>query len=391
MATVRDFERLKGLQRTPRLLLDVLARGRYDFIYDRMPVTVSRMSAAKRLNLVLAGTHLLHRQIRPWNMPLHMQFELTSYCNLRCPVCPTGTKELDRDAIPMDPGLFERAWEETAPYLLTASLWGWGEPLLHPQLDQMLKIARRHKVATFLSTNGMPLRHESVREALVDYPPTSLIVAVDGMTDETNSRYRIGAKLEPILSGVRQLAKLKRSRKARYPVLQLRYIVMRHNEHEVDPLEAFARENEFELLTLRSISIFDTEAADAVQSGFVPLNELLQPYKYRDGKRQKRDGFICTMPFWFPSIQADGGVVSCEQDHSGKHRFGRMEAGATFRSIWFSEQASRVRKLIRDEHEKVSFCVNCPYADRPTADCSLESRQLAPDSEYPGLVAGRVR
>ena len=387
---MRDFERKRGLQRTPCLLFDVLARGRYEFIYDRMPITVCGMSAAKRLNLLIAGTHLLHRQTRPLNMPLHMQFELTSYCNLRCPVCPTGTKELERAAIPMDPGLFERVWEETAPYLLTASLWGWGEPLLHPQLDQMLRIARRHNVATFLSTNGMPLRHESVRQALVDHPPTSLIVAIDGITDETNSKYRIGAKLEPILSGVRELAKLKRSRKAKYPVLQLRYIVMSHNEHEVDQLEAFARENEFELLTLRSISIFDTQEADAVQSGFVPLNELLQPYQYSEGKRQKREGFICTMPFWFPSIQADGGVVSCEQDHSGKNRFGLMDGRATFRSIWFSERAARVRKLIRDEHEKVSFCVNCPYADRPTADASLESRQLAPDSDYPGLVAGEV-
>jgi radical SAM protein with 4Fe4S-binding SPASM domain len=388
---MRNHERTRGLLRTPRLLVDVLAKGRYDFIYDRMPITVDGMNLAKRLNLLLAGTHLVRRQLRPWNMPLHMQFELTSYCNLKCPVCPTGTKELEREAIPMPPALFERAWEETAPYLLTASLWGWGEPLLHPELGQILRIARRHNVATLLSTNGMPLRRESVREALVEHPPLSLIVAIDGITDETNSRYRVGAKLEPILSGVRKLAELKRRRKAKYPVLQLRYIVMSHNEHEVGQLEAFAKEHEFELLTLRSISIFDTENADAVQSGFVPLNELLQPYRYKEGQRQSRAGFICTMPFWFPSLQADGGVVSCEQDHGGKHRFGILDETGSFRRIWFSEQAAQVRKLIRDEHEKVSFCRNCPYADLQTADCSLESSQLVADSVYPGLVTGGVK
>lgn len=388
MAQMRDHERRRGLARSPRLLADVLLKGQYEFIYDRMPISVRRMPFSKRLNLVLAGTHLIRRQIRPLNMPLHMQFEFTSYCNLQCPICPTGVDELDREAAAMDPALFERVWEETAPYLLTATLWGWGEPLLHPQLSRMLEIASRYNVATLLSTNGMPLKQERVREAIMDHPPMTLIVAIDGLTDSTNSKYRIGAKLEPILEGVRKLAEMKRKRKAKYPVLQLRYIVMRHNEHEVEHLERFARENEFELLTLRSIGLHDIENVEAIQSNFVPLNEILQPYQYKDGQRQHRPGFICTMPFWFPSIQADGGIVSCEQDHSGEHRFGLMDAKTSFRDIWFSRRAAEVRRLIRDDREKLSYCRACPYADRPTSDCSIESRVLVPESAFPGLIAG---
>ncbi|MBA3976209.1 MAG: hypothetical protein C0504_18535 [Candidatus Solibacter sp.] len=385
---MRDHERRSGLARSPRLLADVLLKGHYDFVYDRMPISVRNMSIRRRVNLMLAGTHMLRRQIHPLNMPLHMQFEFTSFCNLKCPVCPTGVDELDREAKAMDPALFEQIWEETAPYLLTATLWGWGEPLLHPQLNRMLEIASRHNVATLLSTNGMPLRHEKVREALLAHPPMTLIVAIDGLTDETNSKYRIGAKLEPILDGVRKLAEMKRRRKAKYPVLQLRYIVMRHNEHEVDHIEQFARDNDFELLTLRSIGLHDIENVDAIQSNFVPLNEVLQPYQYKEGKRQHRPGFICTMPFWFPALHADGSVVSCEIDHNARHRFGVMDGKTNFREIWFSKRAAEVRRLIRDEHEKLSFCRACPYADRPTSDCSIESRQLAPDSEYPGLIAG---
>ena len=385
---MRDHERRRGLARSPRLLADVLLKGQYDFVYDRMPISLRNMSIRRRMNLVLAGTHMIRRQTHPLNMPLHMQFEFASFCNLKCPICPTGVDELEREAKAMDPALFEKVWEETAPYLLTATLWGWGEPLLHPQLSRMLEIASRHNVATLLSTNGMPLRHEKVREALLDHPPMTLIVAIDGLTDETNSKYRIGAKLEPILDGVRKLAEMKRRRNAKFPVLQLRYIVMRHNEHEVEHLEQFARDNEFELLTLRSIGLHDIENVDAIQSNFVPLNEVLQPYQYKEGKRQQRPGFICTMPFWFPSIQTDGGIVACDIDHSGQHRFGVMDGKTSFREIWFSKRAAEVRRLIRDEHEKVHFCRACPYADRPTSDCSIESRQLAPDSDYPGLIAG---
>lgn len=370
---------------------DVLARGRYDFVYDRMPMGATGMSAAKRLNLLLAGTHLLRRQLQPLNMPLHLEVEFTNYCNLKCPVCPTGTKQLEREGKFMPVELFEQVWEETAPYLLTASLFGWGEPLLHPQLDQMLEIASRHDVVTILSTNGMPLRSETVREALVAHPLKTLIVAIDGITEETNSRYRVGAELGIILDGVRKLVELKRKRNRSYPVLQMRYIVMNHNEHEVDRLEEFARELGFELLTLRSLSIFDTPEADSVQSGFVPESELLRAYKYEEGRRVKRGDFICTMPFWFPGVFASGEVVSCDQDHGAKHIFGRLDGTNRFRDIWFSKQAAEVRKVVRDQHGKLSFCNNCPYADRPTTDCSLESRQLVPDSVYPGLVAGRTR
>jgi radical SAM protein with 4Fe4S-binding SPASM domain len=194
--------------------------------------------------------------------------------------------------------------------------------------------------------------------------------------------------MEPILAGVKALAELKRKRKAKYPVLQMRYIVMSHNEHEVEHIEQFARQHKFELLSLRSISTYDIENIDTVHGGFVPVNELLQPYQYKEGKRQKRGGFVCTMPFWFPTLLAGGEVVACEQDHSARFQFGRIGADRGFRQIWFSEEAAAVRRLIRDEHEKVRFCVTCPYADRPTSDCSLESRQLIPDPDYPGLVAG---
>ena len=388
---MRSHERARGLLRSPRLFFDAFARGRYGFIYDRMPIVAESMSWAKRINLVLAGTHMLRRQVRPRNMPLHMQFELTSFCNLRCPMCPAGTRELERGAMAMQPDLFEQVWEEAAPYLLTASLWAWGEPLLHPQLARILRIARRHGVATLLSTNGMQLKLESAREALIEHPPTTLIVAIDGLTDETNSRYRVGARMDPILEGVTALAALKRKRNAKYPVLQMRYIVMRHNEHEASVVEQFARRHGFEMLSLRAISTFDIHDADAVHGGLVPLTERLQPYQYSEGRRQKREGFLCTMPFWFPTLLAGGEVVACEQDHSARVPFGRVGGNRGFRQIWFSEEAAAVRRRIRDERETVKFCATCPYGDRATSDCSLEARQLVPDSQYPGLVASGRR
>jgi len=96
-------------------------RGRYSSVFDYMPMTVRGMRPRQRLNTLRAGLNLAHRRLSPWAWPLHMQFELASCCNLRCPVCPVGTGELARPARFLDVDLFERAMAEVGPYLLLAS------------------------------------------------------------------------------------------------------------------------------------------------------------------------------------------------------------------------------------------------------------------------------
>ena len=78
---------------------------------------------------------------QPWSWPVHMQIELTNYCNLKCPVCPTGIGAINRKPLAMDVSLFEQLMDEVGQYLLTLSLWGWGESILHPQLAKILRIA----------------------------------------------------------------------------------------------------------------------------------------------------------------------------------------------------------------------------------------------------------
>ena len=73
----------------------------------------------------------------------------------------------------MDVNLFDRLMYEVGPYLLTMSLWAWGEPVLHPRLADILRIAGQYDVVTLLSTNGQNLNDERVVEALINYPPIS--------------------------------------------------------------------------------------------------------------------------------------------------------------------------------------------------------------------------
>jgi MoaA/NifB/PqqE/SkfB family radical SAM enzyme len=375
---MKQPERLKSILKTPKRMWEVLCLGRYDFMFDFMPLSIRGMSMAKRLNLFRSGRNLVYRKLMPWSKPIHMQIELTNYCNLKCPVCPSGIGKINRKPMAMEVSLFEQLMDEVGPYLLTASLWVWGEPLLHPGLADILRIAQRHPVATLLSTNGQNLDKDEVIKALIDYPPTYLIVAIDGMTDETNSKFRVGAKLGPILSGVRRLAELKKERKQILPILHMRYIIMKHNEHEVPHLKDFAKENGFDLLTLRTLSCIDAPEQD--YKSLMPDNNDFKAYNYLNDKRVRHSNFVCTEPFWFPSMFADGTITACCHDYNAEHPFGLLSKKISFFDIWGSKKAAEVRSIIRDSNANVNFCRYCPYTDRQTGDGSIQAFILNEES-----------
>jgi len=357
-----------------RIFSDVAFRGLYDFDFDLMPCHSSNMPVAKRLNLLRAGGNLIYRKLHPWSWPIHMQIELTNYCNLRCEVCPTGIGALTRKPQAIDPSLFERVMSEAGPYLLTASMWGWGEPLLHPDITEILRLQHNRGINTIFSTNGQNLDDDHVLQALIDYPPTYLIVCLDGITDETNAKFRVGAKLAPALYGVRELARMKRERHNRFPILHHRFIAMRHNEHELKELPDFAASNQFDILTVRSLSIID--APDDSFTKFKPVDKDLCAYEYKNNQRIKRKDFICEKAFIFQAVVADGRVTACDQDCNAQQVLGSLADGTTFEEIWRSKRAIEIRKIIRDKPDSLSFCRNCPFKDRPVTDCSIKRYNL---------------
>jgi MoaA/NifB/PqqE/SkfB family radical SAM enzyme len=381
---MKKKERLRGLVRSPKLLWDILVRGNYNFTYDLMAVRMRHMKMAKRLNLLKAGSLFVYRHLKPWNWPLHVQVELTNFCNLRCPVCPTGIKKMNRSPLSMAPDLFERLMNEISPYLLTVSLWAWGEPLLHPQLAMILHTARRHRIATLLSTNGQNLYEEAIINALVTAPPTFLIVAIDGLTEDTHSKFRVNAKLDPILTGVRRLAEIRRKEGIEFPKLHMRYMVMEHNEHELPSLRNFAQKAGFDLLTIRTLSIIDS--SEQSHRAFAPHIKEFDAYEYQNGERLQRNDFICQQPFWFPTIFSDGTVVACEQDYNAKLPYGKLSEDTSFAHLWFGDGGTNIRRVIRDTPEKLSFCRNCPYRDRPAVACSIKSFVLNNNIQYPVCI-----
>jgi MoaA/NifB/PqqE/SkfB family radical SAM enzyme len=314
-----------------------------------------------------------------------MQFELTNYCNLRCPVCPTGSRWLNRHPESMPVELFRQVLEEVGPYLLTMSLWGWGEPLLHPKLSEILAAAAQHRVFSLLSTNGQNLDQPKVQEALIRFPPDHLIVALDGLTDKSNSRFRIGARLEPALTGVRQLAEAKRLLKARKPVLHMRYIVMKHNRHELPRLVEFAKKADFDFLSFRNLCSIGSDDGLRAVNPFLSENDLHRGLLSPGGQDKKGDKFLCYEPFWFPALFSDGTLAPCDQDFNGEVAMGKVEINhpGSFRQIWNGIPSRNIRKTIKQNPGSITCCRYCFFENRPGTQEQMEPLVLNPEIQIP--------
>ena len=82
----------------------------------------------------------------------------------------------------------------------------------------------------------------TTRRRLIDSGLNSLIVSLDGTTQETYERYRVGGSLEKVLAGVRNVVKARDAAGKRLPRIYFQFVVMSHNEHQIDDAKKLTKQ-----------------------------------------------------------------------------------------------------------------------------------------------------
>ncbi len=92
-----------------------------------------------------------------------VNIEISNICNLQCSFCP----EVVREKKMMAPEVFARIIPELVPLTDQVCLHLMGDPLVHPNLAEFVRIASESAMPIFLVTNGTLLR-EKAAELLLD-------------------------------------------------------------------------------------------------------------------------------------------------------------------------------------------------------------------------------
>lgn len=184
-----------------------------------------------------------------------LQVEITTRCQASCPMCMRnvygGMKNphLIIDNWTLDE--FKRIVnEEVLEKLIYILLCGqYGDPLINPHLQEICKyiVSVNPNIFLVIHTNGS-LRNEEWWKELARTMPKkhSLVFGIDGIDNETHSKYRIGTNYDKIISNMKAFI-------SEGGIVTWDFIRFKHNEHQVDAARQLSIE-----LGCQSFAVKDT-------------------------------------------------------------------------------------------------------------------------------------
>lgn len=317
--------------------------------------------------------------------------ELTTRCNLNCAMCirqswldPQGSMTGETFQAVID-GL------KAFPDLKRVFLGGFGEPLLHPDIVNMVEQIHSLGVNVTLSSNGLLLNPPLARKLLRAGVDT-VVVSLDSMHVQA---YEEGNhKLVKVLNNIQGVHELIHDTGFHLPVLGLEFVVTRSNLDELYKLPGIAKQVGASYVIVTNLIPHTRELAKEI------LYDWDEPLRLGGGWGIRRAGWVawgfmrpprtkwgavrrCSF-ITDPSIVIgwDGGVSPCYAlMHSYpyyiyerpkeviRHVFGNVRE-RSLRDIWTSEEYVIFRAKVRDFRfpSCVDCGIDCTYA-RENSDC----------------------
>lgn len=288
-------------------------------------------------------------------LPISISIEPTTSCNLRCPHCPSGLRSFSRPTGMLDPNLNAQIVDELGPTLSYITYYFQGEPLLHPEFTSMVNYASTKRIYTASSTNAHHLS-ESRCTDLIKSGLSKLIVSIDGTTQESYSKYRIGGQLEKVLEGTKTLVETRRRLHSNTPLLVWQFIVFRHNENELTEIKRLASQVGVDELQIKTAQLYNVEA----HLDMIPSDPELSRYDVRNGqpKFNPEDLNSCRRMWQGCVITWDGDVVPCCFDKDADHIMGNI-GKESFRELWNGPKYRQFRSTLRSGRQNIDICMNC--------------------------------
>jgi MoaA/NifB/PqqE/SkfB family radical SAM enzyme len=218
----------------------------------RLHSYMSHTTPTKLFNLLSMGFEMVLRREVVRCYPFIAQIEPTNVCQLQCPSCPTGQGINPDPTGNMQLDSFIKIIDELKDYLYEVLLYGFGEPMLLKDIFTMIGCAAENNIRTVISTNLCHLPAEDV-DRLINSGLEMLVVSLDGMSQETYQKYRVKGDVAKVKRNVEAVVARKRKLNRRNPIIQLQFIVMDHNRHEIQQAIEYSRRIGVEEFILKEV------------------------------------------------------------------------------------------------------------------------------------------
>lgn len=254
--------------------------------------------------------------------PLLVDIELSSLCNLKCPMCYTITDEFKKqvDVTRMEWNLYKKIIDEISDKVIAVRLSLRGEATLHKKFIDAIKYAKQKNIKEVsLLTHGgkltLPYFIKMV-EAGIDW----ITISADGIYN-TYERVRKPLKFDDLLNKIKSIKQYKDEHKLKRPVIKIQGIWPAIVESGID-------------------NYYDTFKPFVDLVAFNPLIDYLS----NDTHIEYLEEFTCPQQYQRLVIGADGLIMKCSNDEENREIIGDIKY-ETIHEVWHGKKMQEVRNL----------------------------------------------
>lgn len=181
------------------------------------------------------------------NQHFFFNIDVVGSCNLRCPSCPVGNSPDNENPNGfMEPSLLDAIMNKAMCecHVAGVGLFNWAEPVLHPQLPELVKIVQSYNVPCYISSNLNILKNI---DEILSANPSSFRISISGFTQNIYSLTHRGGNVERVKNNMIKLAESKKKvgSTTSIHVLYHRYLT---NLHEESMMRKFAHQLGFQFI-----------------------------------------------------------------------------------------------------------------------------------------------
>lgn len=271
--------------------------------------------------------------------PLLVDLELSSACNLKCPMCYTITDAFKSKVQKgfMDIDLFKKIVDEIAGKVYALRLSLRGEATLHKNFLECIEYAKNKGIKEVSTlTHGGSLTLEYFTK-LVDVGIDWITVSIDGV-DEEYDKIRKPLKFDEMLQKLTEIKAYKDANNLTKPVIKVQGI--------------------WPAIRPNPTRYYETLAPLVDLVAYNPLIDYLR----KDSEIIYEDNFSCSQLYQRLVVGSDGKVMMCSNDEDAEHTIADAYQESIY-DIWHGKALQKVRDIHSQKNGflKIDVCKACYY------------------------------
>jgi len=273
--------------------------------------------------------------------PYILFVDLYNTCNLRCPLCIMGRREVQPREPLMNSGNYKRIIEPLKDYLFQVFLYNNSEPFLNKDIYDIIACNRHLNIGSVVSSNlSLKVNSGRIVESGLEY----LIVSADGLRQDVYEKYRVNGRIDLVIENIKKIIEARKKAHSKTPFIEWQCLVTSKNENQLDTIRNFAYKIGVDTVRFANINFYSNQdEIKKMEEEWLPEKKEFRSFESHERSyNNNRKRLPCHWLWRTAIINSNGGVIPCclydTEDWGNVFE-------ESFSTVWNNEKYSKARYL----------------------------------------------